>query len=952
MRILPFSGPVRQGRLLQGFAEKYLMKSILLKASAGSGKTTRLTREVFERILAEGKFIAALTFTRAATAEMRSRIMKEIAKKEDLRFLERLRLIMEAGRVGYSTIDSFFYRLFAAAGFVPKLADEKVQIEMSREIEKLFRDHVRKSFMVDKIIIAARILRTDIDMLWEPLAEEQTIERCLMNRDSMVNIDKLIKENGILKNGLKALSEKAEGFTEHVTANVKNRVIKHMSDYDIFINKTVATHIDLEAYESLGKKINWDEKPYAGINKIFKEYRALAEQLALNKALLRELAVTSLCALYLEAADAVKKEKGLIFFQDVRRSLLALDGDESGERPKLMSNYFSLGLDRTEHLLIDEFQDTSKGDIQILLPLIDEVLSGGGERGDRSFFAVGDWKQMIYGWRGADREALEEAIGDYIKNKIITENSLEFNYRSTPLLISFFNELVAHLYEGKEKAETQKPPEKPETFDGITEVNCVELEKEGNSEASFYPAIVEYLKKKKEEYGCFWGDMAVLALTNNHVQKIEAELLKNGIGVAAVKGRQLLSTHEGVGVMLFLAAVVGKDDEKKFISTATTSVLWKEIFGNIETVRGEIAKKYPRPFGLMAVSYAIELLRGKIPSVILDIWQDEAQSFFVEGGADVDDYLERMFNIRYSVKVPEAEKSDNIKVDTIHGTKGLQFKHVFVFWNEEERSAPFYLESKQCHVQFSSPEIKFLEASDSVSAKEIIEIYERNMAKLRREKANVFYVAATRAIRTLTVFLPKKKDENYKQIHQVVLDTFSHFAPGGGKKEICSSVGEKMERETIKLISVPEKKTGEPEKYGEIDPALLAANIKTGIMRGERLHRWLAKVVHKTNLPPLGELNKDEYETVVKFVKREDAAAIIFRPGKVYIEQQISDKESFGIVDRMIVADDLVTIIDYKSGSMRGLRQKYEEQQRRYTKIMKTLYSHRKVEYHILQIDE
>ena len=58
------------------------MKSILLKASAGSGKTTRLTEEVFNRILIGGKFIVALTFTRAATTEMRSRIMKEIAAKK------------------------------------------------------------------------------------------------------------------------------------------------------------------------------------------------------------------------------------------------------------------------------------------------------------------------------------------------------------------------------------------------------------------------------------------------------------------------------------------------------------------------------------------------------------------------------------------------------------------------------------------------------------------------------------------------------------------------------------------------------------------------------------------------------------------------------------------------------------------------------------------------------
>ncbi len=222
-----------------------------------------------------------------------------------------------------------------------------------------------------------------------------------------------------------------------------------MADYDSFISKTVATHSDLENYKSLGKKIEWDEKPYSDLNKIFKDYRETAEKLSINKALLRELAVAFLCEIYFEAADAVKNEKGLIFFHDVRRGLLALDGAASRERPKLMSNYFSLGLDRTEHLLIDEFQDTSKGDIEILLPLIDEILSGRGERGERSFFAVGDWKQMIYGWRGADREALEEAIGNYIKNKVITESSLEYNYRSTPLLISFFNELVENLFDGK-----------------------------------------------------------------------------------------------------------------------------------------------------------------------------------------------------------------------------------------------------------------------------------------------------------------------------------------------------------------------------------------------------------------------------------------------------------------------------------------------------------------------
>jgi exodeoxyribonuclease V beta subunit len=927
------------------------MQSILLKASAGSGKTTRLTDEVFNRISTRGKFISALTFTRAATAEMRSRIMEKIASKKEMPLLDRMSLIMEAGRVGYSTIDSFFYRLFAASGYTPKMADEKTQIELSGEIESLFRDSVMRSGKGNKLIIAARILGTDIDALWSPLADEQTVERCLTDMDRLEDLDALMKENGVLRKMITSLSENAKALADQMTPNVNNRVINYLADYNDFISRTIAKHSDLENYKSLGKHIKWDEKPYADLNRIFKKYRETAERLAVNKALLRELALASLCESYREAADAVKKEKGLILFADVRKSLLDLDGAASSERPKLMSNYFSLGLDRTEHLLVDEFQDTSIGDIAILLPLIDEILSGHGERGERSFFAVGDWKQMIYGWRGANREALEMAIGSYLENGVIAENSLEYNYRSTPLLISYFNKLVENLFDGKEKTETQKPPEKTDGFEGVTEVNLVKLEKDGRSEAPFYPAIIEILKAKKSEYGCQWGDMAVLAATNNYVQKISSELVKESIGVSEVKGRQLLSTQEGVAVMLFIAGVLSKDGDTQFAEIVARSTLWSEIFGNIREIRAEFATKFPTPFGIMAVSCAIEFLRGKLPATILDIWQDEAQAFFSEGGADADGFLLRMFNIRFSVKVPEAENQDHIKVDTIHGTKGLQFKHVFVFWNEDEKEPPFYLQSEKCHVQFTVQELDFWTASESVVAGEIIKNREENLVRMRREKANVFYVAATRAIQTLTVFLPTKKEEKYKAVHQAVLDTFLQFAPDGNKKDICFLSSPAKETERIAIFDVPEKHNDEPDKYGEIDPTFISAYIKAGIMRGERLHRWLAKVVDQVELPPSGELNHEEYEAVMRFVERSDVSAIMFRPGKLYIEQQISDKNNFGIVDRMIVSDNLITIIDYKSGSMRGLRQKYDEQLKRYTRIMELLYPSRKVEYYILSID-
>ncbi|HRY34304.1 MAG TPA: UvrD-helicase domain-containing protein, partial [Smithellaceae bacterium] len=796
------------------------MQSVLLKASAGSGKTTRLTDEVFHRLSIRGKFIYALTFTRAATTEMRSRIMKKIASEKDMHQMEKLNLIMEAGRVGYSTMDSFFYRLFATSGFAPKMADEREQMVLSSEIESLFCDSLMRRGMGDQLIIAARILRTDPDNLWKPLADDQIVERCLADADRIEDLGVLMKENGVLRNELDALRNKADKLSAMMTPRVNSWVIDALHDYESFVSKTVAKYADLRSYTSLGKKIAWEESPYADLNEIFKKYRRIAEKLSLNKALLRELAVAFVCEIYLDAARTVKNEKGVIFFSDVRKTLLALDGIASSDRPRLMSNYFSLGLDRTEHLLIDEFQDTSEGDIQILFPLIEEILSGPGERGERSFFAVGDWKQMIYGWRGANREALEEALSTYIEDNVIQENSLEFNYRSTPLLISFFNKLVENIFTGKEKTETQKPPDEPSRFEGVTEVELVHLAKNGSSEAPYYPAIVKVLKQKKSEYACQWGDMAVLALTNNYVQRITSELVREGIGVSEVRGRQLLSSEEGVAVLLFIAGVLSKEGKHLFFENAAKSPVWNGIFGQVENVRDEFAGKFPRPFGIMAVSCAIEILRGKISANILDIWQDEAQSFFSEGGSDVDDFLLRMFNIRFHVKIPEAEKRDNIKVDTIHGTKGLQFKHVFIFWNEDEKEPAFYLPSEKCHVEFTKNELNFWAASGSVIAREILEKHELNLARIRRERANVFYVAATRAIQTLTVFLPERKEGTCKDVHQALLNTFSQFAPEGFKKDICRPSGSPKNVEKLILLNVPEKSNDEPEMYGEIDPAL------------------------------------------------------------------------------------------------------------------------------------
>ncbi|MFH1834371.1 MAG: UvrD-helicase domain-containing protein, partial [bacterium] len=83
-----------------------MVKSLFVTASAGSGKTFRLTREVRRHLDREGEgaFVVAATFTRAAAAEMEKRILEAIEKGEESP-ADKLRLIMRAARVHFSTID-------------------------------------------------------------------------------------------------------------------------------------------------------------------------------------------------------------------------------------------------------------------------------------------------------------------------------------------------------------------------------------------------------------------------------------------------------------------------------------------------------------------------------------------------------------------------------------------------------------------------------------------------------------------------------------------------------------------------------------------------------------------------------------------------------------------------------------------------------------------------------
>jgi ATP-dependent helicase/nuclease subunit A len=137
-----------------------------------------------------------------------------------------------------------------------------------------------------------------------------------------------------------------------------------------------------------------------------------------------------------------------------------------------------------------------------------------------------------------------------------------------------------------------------------------------------------------------------------------------------------------------------------------------------------------------------------------------------------------------------------------------------------------------------------------------------------------------------------------------------------------------------------------------MDAALRSAAIEAGIERGLRIHAILARLTCDRQTIAPDSLAAEEQAVVERFLHEEKVREILFRPGKVLVEQHISDTRAFGIVDRLIIAPDRITLIDFKTGHVGHLADKYRPQMVRYRMILKGLFAGRPVECYLLFVDE
>jgi len=150
---------------------------------------------------------------------------------------------------------------------------------------------------------------------------------------------------------------------------------------------------------------------------------------------------------YAAAYSAAKRVQGAVDFDDLIRLATILL-----QRPGVGA-WIRYKLDRrTDHILVDEGQDTNARQWAIVRSLADEffVEEAVGERRERTIFAVGDFKQAIFGFQGTDPrffDAARERFGEEAENggRILRRLSLNRSFRSTQSVLEVVDRLIEQL---------------------------------------------------------------------------------------------------------------------------------------------------------------------------------------------------------------------------------------------------------------------------------------------------------------------------------------------------------------------------------------------------------------------------------------------------------------------------------------------------------------------------
>ena len=814
------------------------------KASAGSGKTFTLATE-YIRLIVENptsyRNILAVTFTNKATEEMKMRILSQLygiwqGLPESDNYLQVIvektdyppKLIRERAGQGLSnllhnynyfrveTIDTFFQSV---------LRNMARELDLTTNLRIGLNDVQVEELAVDQLI--ADLSTTDVMLQWilkyimESISDEKTwnvisqikrFGRTIFNneyKEVSQALEQKMEEKGFferyttqLREIRKAAEERmiligesffdtleGEGLSIDDLAN-KNRGIagfflklqKGVFDPSIE-NATVAN--------CLGNPEKWCAKTHprrdfilslaegtlGDILRFAIEERPRQWKLYKSADLtLRHLNQLRLLGSIEKKVRELNENNNRFLLSDTQQLLHALI--EGSDSPFIFEKIGT----QLEHVMIDEFQDTSTVQWQNFRVLLDEAMSHEGG----SNLIVGDVKQSIYRWRSGDWRLLND-IEQQFRQQQIETIPLKKNYRSERNVITFNNHFFSHAAELEYQEQQELNPEEaeqlkrayadvmqeiPEGREAAGEV-CVTLLPAEDYQTTTLQQVADTISELTKR-GVPQREIAILVRVNNQIPVIaqyfleqmsevkivsdEAFRLDASVAVNLLVEALRLLTHpddlltQAAIVKLYHIDVLKEqtEDNELLLRTNDLNLLLPEAFRS----QREVLITMPL-YELAERLYAIfELERLNEQSAYVFAFYDQLASYVSENTADIDSFL-AAWDESLCGKTIQSEETNGVRILSIHKSKGLEYNYVicpFCDWQLEKQSGNF-LWCQPKEEPFSDLPIAPVDYSKNQMLGTIYEHdYLHEHLQNTVDNLNLLYVAFTRAKKGLYVF--------------------------------------------------------------------------------------------------------------------------------------------------------------------------------------------------------
>lgn len=862
-------------------------KFIAYEASAGSGKTVALATRYLSLLFlgVNPANILAATFTNKAAAEMKGRIIEYLRELHTEKFdfvltdiatkcgLERSEILSRQPEVlerflssqnSIVTLDSFFVSILRSMALEIGVEPDFISSTATNKeiITKNFLDELDSAGLLSQLIALGLLTKKKLPQILEfmnifyisdAILPTVSCEIEEFNDDVVYQIrDELI---GLLVNA-KANDRNIKLFKE------KN--VKELSETNVFEHNILGDHSWFVKFST--QEI---EAKYSELKNAIMLYMKAKEKILISH-------ILELYDYYKNAIISLSLSSGVLSFDDISYFTYKVMSAVSS------SDFLYFRLDaKYQHILLDEFQDTSTQQFLLLKPLIDEIASGVGQSEFRTLFYVGDTKQSLYRFRGG----AEELFG-YVANRYGVElRQMDRNYRSSQLVVSSVNDWFRNKIDGFVDAKYRDNAD----LGFVSVVTNDEVLDE---------AIVQILNLI--DNGVDINQIALLVVSNRDGYELHDRCKSHNIPT-------ILKTKSSIRFQLNIARIV--------------SAISFLIYGNLIDIKPLLLQSGKElsdiDFGWFSIfDEPITVIDRLVRD--FDCYDDNVP-ILLEYASGYSDLLTFLDDFNSSDIAVASGTTNGAIIMTVHGSKGLEFEHTIVldkFTQDKSDTKPFiFSKDENLHIDT----IYYSQSNRENFDAKFSEIKAKEQLISQKDKLNIIYVALTRAEHSLIVI--KKSKKSRFDLLELVDSTNGIIKPTGvtktkqiSKTVAISSYGiqQNIQKRQVSAISFDAVIFGTALHYAlemiyDFDTIYIDEAMSMVAYRYGRI---------------LGDERLDDIRYRVNSLLENNEFSKLIAGAKIYKELPFSYHGEIKQIDILLEYEDRCIIIDYKSSDKNSTNHK------------------------------